>query len=381
VELLLVVGIVAVLSVAVVVLINPTELLRRSRDSQRISDLKNLDTAIYKYKYSGNRIGSLGNPNTIYTSLVDANSASCADLGLPKLTSGWVYSCVTSTSTLQDVDGTGWVPVNISSNGILSSLPIDPINSASNSNYYFYATSATGDFVLGAYSFESIKYGIAGSNDAVSTDGGISDYAYEVGTNTTFYQSPNIIVNGNFNSLTTPYNPGWDTALNGTYTPTSGFSSGYNGGVQSPTVGYHAHATPTCGINNSGCMEYIDQNCQYGYCHRWLGNAQGWTNPGVAYGWGPGTKLSIKLMAKVDNVGKQPYFGIYHYSNSAGAYTFGSAITLVTLAQANKWQQITQQYTIDSDWELNSHPAWLYIYGFVGTENKMWIDSVEVTFK
>ncbi len=381
VELLVVVGIIAILSAAVIVLLNPTELLKRGRDSQRISDLKSIQTVIERYQYSGNRIGSMGLANTMYVSLVDVGSSSCADLGLPKLSNGWSYSCVTSTSTLQDVDGTGWVPVNISSTGLLSDLPIDPVNSTSTSNYYFYAYNPSGGFVLGAASFESSKYGIAGSNDAVSTDGGASDYAYEVGTNTTFYQTPNIAVNGNFNSLTSPYTPGWDTSLNGTYRPTTGFSSGYNAGVTAPTVGYHAHATPSCGLNNSGCMEYIDQNCQFGYCHRWLGDSQSWSNPASLFGWGPGTVITVKMMIKVDNTGKIPQFGIYHYSVSGGAYAFGTAITLVTLSAANKWQLITQQYTIDSDWELSSHTASLYIYGHNGTENKMWIDSVEVTYK
>ena len=52
VELLIVLGILAVLVTATVLLLNPTEFIAQGRDSRRISDLKNLDTAISLGKQS-----------------------------------------------------------------------------------------------------------------------------------------------------------------------------------------------------------------------------------------------------------------------------------------------------------------------------------------
>ncbi|MEI7765624.1 MAG: prepilin-type N-terminal cleavage/methylation domain-containing protein, partial [bacterium] len=49
-ELLIVVAIIGVLSVALVMVLNPSEMLKKSRDAQRISDLTALKKAIEIYK-------------------------------------------------------------------------------------------------------------------------------------------------------------------------------------------------------------------------------------------------------------------------------------------------------------------------------------------
>src|SRR5680860_471628 len=48
-ELLIVIGILAILSTTVILVINPAELLKKARDSQRISDLSTVKTAIAYY--------------------------------------------------------------------------------------------------------------------------------------------------------------------------------------------------------------------------------------------------------------------------------------------------------------------------------------------
>ena len=45
-ELLIVVSIIAILSIALVFMLNPTETLKKSRDAQRISDLNTVKTAL-----------------------------------------------------------------------------------------------------------------------------------------------------------------------------------------------------------------------------------------------------------------------------------------------------------------------------------------------
>ncbi|MCX7616036.1 MAG: type II secretion system GspH family protein [Patescibacteria group bacterium] len=382
VEILIVIGILSILFSAVVLVLNPVEYFKRARDSKRIADINQLALLISNYKYKGNRALSLGSANTLYLSLPSANQ-DCSDLNLPKLPSGWSYRCVSSANLLK-IDGTGWIPINLtgslSSLGT-SSLPIDPTNSDTENLYYFYATDGVGKFVVGARNFESFDYKPGGDKEISSSDGGISDYSYEKGDNLSFYKNENIVINSSVNDLTTPYTPGWDVNLNGTYRPTNGFSYGYNGGVTNPSVGYHAHATSTGGIKNSGGLEYIDENCAYGYCHRWLGFAQTFSTPGISLGWMNGTKVKVRFMAKVNTTSKPANFGLYHWSNASGAYTFGTARVEKSLSKANRWEEISQEFTIDSDWELNSHNVALYLYGYTGSEGRLWIDSVEVSYK
>lgn len=137
VELLIVIGILAVLTAAVVIAINPGELLKQGRDSQRMQDLASIDKALSVLEVLDPSI-DLGTASTVYVSVPDS-SATCANLGLPSLPSGWSYGCVAS-STLYDTDGTGWIPVNFASSPSLafSRLSIDPTNTTSTGNYYTY---------------------------------------------------------------------------------------------------------------------------------------------------------------------------------------------------------------------------------------------------
>jgi prepilin-type N-terminal cleavage/methylation domain-containing protein len=184
-ELLIVVGIVAVLAVVVIFTLNPTELLKQSRDSNRLSDMDTLNKALtlYQTDFPG---GSLGTANKVYVSVPDT-SPTCANLGLPSLPSGWTYGCA-STSTLRNADGTGWLPVNftqLSSGSPLSGLPLDPTNTTSTNLYYTY-TPGNGVFELTAW-LEAKKYNASGTEDRVSTDGGSNKGLYEKGSDLTLY--------------------------------------------------------------------------------------------------------------------------------------------------------------------------------------------------
>lgn len=180
-ELLIVIGILAVLVAAVVVTLNPAQLLAQARDAQRIQDLSSLSSAINTV-YVLDQTVSFGTASTVYTSLPDSSST-CGSWGLPSLPSGWSYHC-SPTSTLQNTNGTGWIPVNFQSNGTvgLSVLPIDPTNSSSTGLYYTYITG--GSYELTAV-FESAKYKQGGGQNRASTDGGVYANLYEVGTNLT----------------------------------------------------------------------------------------------------------------------------------------------------------------------------------------------------
>ena len=151
-ELLVVIAIIAILAVVVVLTLNPAELLRQSRDADRVSDMATLTSAInlYSADQSGAPSYSLGTPSTTYFSFYDPAATSsvgtnCATAGLFQQPYGWSYQCPAS-STLRNVNNTGWIPVNfsgISSGSPFGALPIDPSDSSSSHLYYTYTTNGS----------------------------------------------------------------------------------------------------------------------------------------------------------------------------------------------------------------------------------------------
>jgi prepilin-type N-terminal cleavage/methylation domain-containing protein len=80
-ELLIVIGILAILSTTVMIVINPADLLARTRDSRRIGDLSTLNSAINLFVSFYSNV-SLGDPNTVYLSL-PSDQSNCSDLIFP----------------------------------------------------------------------------------------------------------------------------------------------------------------------------------------------------------------------------------------------------------------------------------------------------------
>ena len=167
-ELLVVIAILAVLATAVVIILNPAQLVKQGRDSTRISDLAALHSALALYLSEVQGL-TTWTPYTYCT----ATSTITLPVGFS--------SCTISASTV--VNGNGWVPVNfnqISSGSPLSRLPLDPVNDGS----YFYAfkSSSTLLYELDAR-MESNKYGPGGVGDIVSNskDGGNDAGWYEIG--------------------------------------------------------------------------------------------------------------------------------------------------------------------------------------------------------
>ncbi len=170
-ELLIVIAVLAVLSAVVVLILNPTELLRESRDGTRFSDLETLNKTLSLYVTDTAAAGWIA-------------TTTCT-AGTTAPTGG---SCRTSTSTA--TNGTGWVPLNlslISAGSPLSRLPIDPLNTTSSANQgcsgtvpgCFYAFSAS--TTPGRYKFftrmESLKY-----QSKEWTEGGTLPDWFEVGS-------------------------------------------------------------------------------------------------------------------------------------------------------------------------------------------------------
>ncbi len=182
-ELLIVIGIIAVLGSVTFIALNPVETLRASRDTQRFSDLDALNKSI-NMAVIENTSASLGTASTVYVSLSDA-SATCASWSLPTLPTGWAYHCAAS-STYTMTDGTGWLPVNLAALSTGSPVSHDPLDPTNDQNHYYqYVPNPNATTWELASVMESSKYKMGGPNDKTSTDGGQNLGLYEKGTDLT----------------------------------------------------------------------------------------------------------------------------------------------------------------------------------------------------
>ena len=183
-ELLVVIAIIAILAVVVVLTLNPSELLKQSRDSQRVSDISTIKSAIGLYlvdSASPNLASSsLGGYAACYVSTVTGKGTSTCGIFSKTYSSGLVS---TTATAYRSNNAQGWLPVNFSQityGSPLTSLPIDPVNNGT--NYYAYAATTTGGYFFQINTFmESKKYNAGGTNNLVSTDGGPNNAVYEAG--------------------------------------------------------------------------------------------------------------------------------------------------------------------------------------------------------
>ena len=214
-ELLIVIAIIAILSVILIVALNPAETLRKTRDSQRVSDLSSLKTAlgIYVTTVSSPDLDAAVSPgclgagvtNAVISYSDDVADAACiADVaegtdatGTFGGTGAGGDSCRYATGSAL-TDGTGWLPVNLSAitgGSPISNLPIDPTNSVATATapvstdlVYRYACVNTGTspdpsaiFELSAR-LESQAFGPGGDDDKSAKDGGDNTAYFEVGS-------------------------------------------------------------------------------------------------------------------------------------------------------------------------------------------------------
>lgn len=152
VELLIVIAIIGILAGAVLLAINPAQLLMESRDSTRMSDMDTLARALNLALADG-----------------EVTLTACA------------ANCTSATGT-QVVDGTGYVTFTVPTGAtglakFLSVLPVDPTNDATAGTVYTYQGDATNQtFELNAVLEAADNAG------RMATDGGNAAGVYEIGT-------------------------------------------------------------------------------------------------------------------------------------------------------------------------------------------------------
>ena len=165
VELLVVIAIIAILAAVVVLIINPLELTRRTRDSARLSDLASLQQAI----------------NVAVQEATDSGAAI-----LCKSTGSYPCSGKSHVAS-RNSNGTGWVEVDLSSQKSVSvpTLPVDPLNNAT----YHYTYCANSDAWEIDAVLESDKEKVRMSNDGGDENATDTTGRYEVGSNLTLITS------------------------------------------------------------------------------------------------------------------------------------------------------------------------------------------------
>jgi prepilin-type N-terminal cleavage/methylation domain-containing protein len=178
-ELVIVIGIIALLATTVILVINPVKIFQEARDSQRVADLGQLNSALGLYLATAPSVTLDGGGGTCASNcyvLTGGNAtAGCG---------GRYGTKVAVANPSQNVNGTGWIPVNlteVSSGSPLSAVPRDPKNGAT--YYYSYACDNTGgnqNYELGA-KMESARYSAGGADDQETTDGGNSASSLEIG--------------------------------------------------------------------------------------------------------------------------------------------------------------------------------------------------------
>ena len=195
-ELLIVITIISVLSVILIVALNPAETLRKARDTQRLSDLASLKTALGVY------ITSKSSPllDNVDNNTCNNGTGSATTWVSAQTSDASIYSSAAVVDTDGDsgdfaIDGTGWIKVNLGSiagGSPISNLPIDPSTNNETSVgasvtdttlvYTFVCDEDDITFEINAV-LESAAFGPASTDDDKSEkDGGNSDALYEVGT-------------------------------------------------------------------------------------------------------------------------------------------------------------------------------------------------------
>lgn len=202
-ELLIVIGILVILSAVVIFVLNPAETLRKSRDSQRIADLATIKSALGLYltsvatplldNTSANPTcrGGAGTPTLYYSYPSDSPGANITDITLDG--TNFTQNGQVLAASNNNVNGTGWLPVNLSSlagGSPISNMPVDPTNTVSTAGltamttselvYRYGCDAADLTFETDAH-LESTAF-TTDPDNRQTKDGGNNSNVYEVGT-------------------------------------------------------------------------------------------------------------------------------------------------------------------------------------------------------
>lgn len=163
---------------------------------------------------------------------------------------------------------------------------------------------------------------------------------------------------------------GWDKTLHENAISVSGWSSGYNGGVEDPSTVYHAHWIMMDGLPTMR-FPYITNSS--GQTPVWLGIS--------GYGLQPsdfisGVKYTVSFDAKADENNSDVSCGLYYKRNSSENWTFYDGNRTTTLT--TDWKRYSVTYTSQGAYEISS----FYFYGVCsGSKGNRYIRNVQLEIK
>ncbi len=190
-ELLIVIAILAVLGAITIFLLNPAETLKKARDSQRISDLSTIKTAlgIYLTSISSPQLdGIIGTKNNLCIggagTITAWSSFPVTATTTPTSDYSPTFTAVSNTSVASSslVDGAGWIPVNLNNltgGSPISNMPIDPINDNTELIYRYACRKSPLGFEADS-ALESTAFTV--DDDKRIKDGGNNSNRFEAGT-------------------------------------------------------------------------------------------------------------------------------------------------------------------------------------------------------
>lgn len=186
-ELIIVIALIAILATTVILVINPVRLFQEARDSQRIADLGQMQSALSLYLATAATPSLGANCLTAWSASVSAEPAASQPFANPAVAA----ASQTHSATPYAINGTGWVTADLtgtSGGSPLAAYPRDPRNTggaplSTTGLFYAYQCDNTArTFELNA-NMESTRYANGGGDDVESTDGGNQTAIFEVGTN------------------------------------------------------------------------------------------------------------------------------------------------------------------------------------------------------
>ena len=185
VELLIVITILAALAAAVVVVLNPAELLAQARDAQRMADMTVTRDALLLL------ISQVPATDFCAITATGCTTGHCTFAPTTAMQPFAPATCtVPSAANLRTTAGLGWVTANFAGmpgGAPIAILPIDPVNNAT--FFYAFRADAARTFRL-ATRLESVRHRAMMQNDGgpdsscgAGTTWTTADCYYEVGTN------------------------------------------------------------------------------------------------------------------------------------------------------------------------------------------------------
>jgi len=181
-EILIVIGVLVAITTAVIVILNPAELIARARDARRLTEtnaLKQAITLAAPTDWDGpnyqNSCAGEATPR-IFVSVPSDNGETP-----PAPPPGWTTYAQVTRENLRNVDGTGWVPLDFTPQGEvgvklpISALPVDPVNTFASGHYYVYVCGSSGYEIT--ESLQSSRY------TQIAQEGGDDPTVFEIGTN------------------------------------------------------------------------------------------------------------------------------------------------------------------------------------------------------